>query len=692
MQLRENTLLQGGRFRIIRCLGKGGFGITYLAEDTMLGVNVALKEFFIGQYCNRDANTGLVTVGVESMRNRINGYYEKFLKEAGKIRMLNHSNIVRVYEVFRENGTAYYAMDYHSNGSLSGLVKKQGALSESDALRYIRQVASALKYIHSRNMVHLDIKPDNILLDNEGNAILIDFGISKHYDSNGKATTITPGAYTPGYAANSQMSGSKINTFSPTLDIYSLGATLYNLITGEEPPLITEILDYGFSSMPAAISSSTRNAIEKSMAPKSAERPKSVDEFLALLYPQKKKEKITLHCDPLFFEAARLVVEQKEARRSTLQRYLAIGFNRAGNILEELSQAGIVSAVKNSGEPCELLCKGKEELEEILSNISPVYKEIKPLGGNIPHVENVGGNRPRKPFNWKLLAGIVATLLCIVFAGIGVNECNDYRAEQAAEKSRLAAVKRHNDSVAAEKARLAAVKRHNDSIAAEKARLAAIEKARLDSISKYYSPLRLACVKNDGSLHYFTAGEWEANSAKSSYNKLGVSLRANGREFIIAANDCVDSKGNKEFKFGAYGVDIDGVQYHTDVNKLDNIWTGKEDTRAIINATKEKVDEKGIVGAPAAEAAWRYKACNNDPLQWYLPSVSELRLMPKYRLKINKFLKQYFRGEEIIDDCYWSSTSCSMFSSWYVYMYGGDSSSGNGRPSSGRVRPVAVAK
>ena len=675
MHLKENTTLQGGRYRIIRTLGQGGFGITYLAEDTMLGVNVALKEFFIGQYCNRDANTGLVTVGVESMRNRINGYYEKFLKEAGKIRMLNHSNIVRVYEVFRENGTAYYAMDYHSNGSLSGLLKKQGALSESDALRYIRQVVSALKYIHSRNMVHLDIKPDNILLDNEGNAILIDFGISKHYDSNGKATTITPGAYTPGYAANSQMSGSKINTFSPTLDIYSLGATLYNLITGEEPPLITEILDYGFSSMPAAISSSTRNAIEKSMAPKSAERPKSVDEFLALLYPQKKKEKITLHCDPLFFEAARLVVEQKEARRSTLQRYLAIGFNRAGNILEELSQAGIVSAVKNSGEPCELLCKGKEELEEILSNISPVYKEIKPQDGNIPHIENVGGNRPRKPFNWKPLAVIVATLLCIVFAGVGINECNDYRAKQAREKARLAAIERHNDS-----------------IAVEKARLAAIEKARLDSISKYYSPLRLACVKNDGSLHYFTAGEWEANSAKSSYNKLGVLLQANGREFIIAAKDCADYSGNEKFVFGAYDKDIAGVQNHRNVKKRDNIWTGKEDTRAIINQTKGKKDNDGIVGAPAAEAAWSYKACSNDPLQWYLPSISELKLIYNNKTKINNLLDKYFGGGSIADDMYWSSTSYdNKYDSWYVHMYYSTSTISN-RNISHRVRAVASAK
>ena len=283
MHLKENTTLQGGRYRIIRTLGQGGFGITYLAEDTRFGETVAIKEFFIRQFCNRDEDTLHVSVGVKAMKETVKEFYDKFFREAQKTRKLKHRNIIKITDLFPENGTAYYVMDYHPGGSLGSLIRKQGALNEEQALRYIRQVASALKLIHSNNMAHLDIKPDNILLDDEDNAIVIDFGISKHYDEKGNATTITPGAYTPGYAADSQMVGGKISFFSPTLDIYSLGATLYNLVTGKEPPISAVIINYGFPALPDRISWPTCNAIKKAMEPKSANRPQSVDEFLSVL-------------------------------------------------------------------------------------------------------------------------------------------------------------------------------------------------------------------------------------------------------------------------------------------------------------------------------------------------------------------------------------------------------------------------
>ena len=260
-----------------------------------------------------------------------------------------------------------------------------------------------------------------------------------------------------------------------------------------------------------------------------------------------------------------------------------------------------------------------------------------------------------------------------------------------AARRKAEAEARHKAEEEARKKAEAEARRKAEEAARRQAEEAARRKAE-EAARRQAEGLLIACVKNDGSLHYFTAGEWEANSAKSSYNKLGVLLCANGREFIIAAKDCVTPQGTDKFKFGAFGVNIYGVKNHTDENKLDNIWTGKEDTRAIINATKGKKDGVGTVGAPAAEAAWNYNACKNDPLQWYLPSVSELRLMYKYKTKINKLLEQYFGGEGIIDDWYWSSTSHYSLVSWTVYMVYAHSTGNNFRTRSNRVRAVSVAK
>jgi len=232
--------------------------------------------------------------------------------------------------------------------------------------------------------------------------------------------------------------------------------------------------------------------------------------------------------------------------------------------------------------------------------------------------------------------------------------------------------------------------------AEEDARRKAAQKAK--RTTEEYPVLRLACVKNsDGSLHYFTAEEWDANNTKSSYNKLGVYMCDGYKEFIIAGVDCGGSSGEDEFEFefGAYGVKIKGVKHHID--NLGDIWTGEEDTRAIIRQTAGKTDEEGIVGAPAAEAAWNYKACSNDPLQWYLPSISELILMFFDKIKINDFLYKYFGAGGIYDDNdyrYWSSTLYNKdFSSWYVPMRGGSSYKDYyERYGTFRVRAVAVAK
>ena len=289
MELKENTILKNGDYRIINTLGQGGFGITYLATQRGLDRTVVIKEFFMSDYCARERDTLRVTFGTDSSREMIERFREKFVKEARNIAAFDHPNIVRVIDVFEENNTAYYVMEYHSAGSLGSLVDNRGALNEDDALYYIRQVASALKYVHSRKMMHLDIKPDNILVNSRGEAVLIDFGLSKRYDEKGKATSTTPIGISHGYAPMEQYNPGGVGEFSPAIDVYSLGATLFTLLTGEMPPPALQLVDSRSLQGDLAaknVSGAVAEAVIKSMSFMKEARPQSVDEFLALLDAQ----------------------------------------------------------------------------------------------------------------------------------------------------------------------------------------------------------------------------------------------------------------------------------------------------------------------------------------------------------------------------------------------------------------------
>ena len=283
MHLSNGTLLQGGKYKIEKKLGQGGFGITYLASQELLGRKVCIKEFFFKEYCERDATTSNVTLGTKSSRELVDKFMKKFIKEASTISRLDHRNIIRIHDIFTENNTAYYVMEYHSGGSLGDLVKSRGMLPEADAVRYITQIAEAVGYIHERNINHLDIKPANILLNNEGASVLIDFGLSKQYDEQGSQTSSTPVGISHGYAPMEQYNPGGVSTFTPQSDIYSLGATLYKLVTGDTPPKASEILNDGLPALPAHLSAGVRKAIEQAMQPRKKDRPASVKDFLALL-------------------------------------------------------------------------------------------------------------------------------------------------------------------------------------------------------------------------------------------------------------------------------------------------------------------------------------------------------------------------------------------------------------------------
>ena len=217
MQLQAGTKLQNGKYEIIRTLGQGGFGITYEARQVNLDRKVAIKEFFMKDCCERDGDSSSVSVPTQSNRDLVDKFKNKFVREARMIASFDNPHVVRVIDVFDENGTAYYVMENLSGGSLADKVKQEESLPEAVAEKYIRQVAEALDYIHSQNTVHLDVKPSNILLNAKGEAVLIDFGISKHYDEAGEQTSSTPVGISKGYAPLEQGRDGDVSQFKPSI-------------------------------------------------------------------------------------------------------------------------------------------------------------------------------------------------------------------------------------------------------------------------------------------------------------------------------------------------------------------------------------------------------------------------------------------------------------------------------------------
>lgn len=287
--LQPGTFLQGKKYRIVRFIASGGFGCTYEGVHILLNRRVAIKEFFVKDFCNRDETNGHVTLGTVSRKPLVEKLREKFIKEAQGLCEFNHPGIVNVFDIFEENGTAYFVMDYIDGASLNEIVDKHGALPEAEALGYIRQIADALRQVHSKHRLHLDIKAGNIMVDREKHAVLIDFGASKQYDSHEGQNTSTLLGYTCGYAPPEQMSNA-VQNFHASTDLYSLGATLYKLVTGETPPDAMTILSEGGLTIPGTVSPKVANAIKCAMQPVRSNRPQNVDDFLTLLDKEPESE------------------------------------------------------------------------------------------------------------------------------------------------------------------------------------------------------------------------------------------------------------------------------------------------------------------------------------------------------------------------------------------------------------------
>lgn len=276
-------IVLNNRYEIIDLLGAGGFGNTYLARDTRFSattLHVCVKEFFLSGVASRAADGRTIMLTDPTQAQNYEDGRLRFRREAERMFTLRDEHIVRVSDLFDENGTSYYVMDYIAGQSLAGLIQQRGALSEPEALKYILQLLQGLRVIHSVGMVHLDIKPGNVMIDKSGKVVLIDFGASKIIE-NGSATLSAAILTTPGYAPLEQAL-CQLDRIGEWTDLYAVGGTLYKLLSGRTPATSQAIIDEGRSAFdfPAETSNATRELIFWLMNERISNRPHSTEEVI----------------------------------------------------------------------------------------------------------------------------------------------------------------------------------------------------------------------------------------------------------------------------------------------------------------------------------------------------------------------------------------------------------------------------
>lgn len=313
--LPEGTILNG-RYIIDAHLASGGFGNTYVATDYKTKEKVAIKEFYIREICVRRELDGNVTTGITGNRDIFDAQQKKFHTEAQRIRTLDNEHIVRVRDLFSENGTSYYVMDFIKGHNLYNLLKVlDRPLSETETMHMVEQLLDALEYIHGKGIFHLDLKPANaIVQEGSGLVKLIDFGSSKMMENGRTNATRTGLNYSKGYAPLEQME-QNIEKVGPWTDLYALGATMYNLLTRQQPPMPSDISENGKEvlQLPSDISETTRFLVHWLMCPDRKKRPQSVKQVKDFLNSKKLEETKTELADS---EEDKKIVQKPVSRNS----------------------------------------------------------------------------------------------------------------------------------------------------------------------------------------------------------------------------------------------------------------------------------------------------------------------------------------------------------------------------------------
>ena len=287
--LPEKTILKGNKKYVIdKVLGNGGFGITYRAwcYNGNIRQNYAIKEFFMPNLCERNGEQMCYS---NPVKEEVEIGLKSFVAEAERLKnhKIIHPNIVGINEVFKANNTAYYVMEYVAGKDLRDYVRRlKRPLDVVDIKTILLPIFKAVALLHSHRITHLDIKPDNILLHPLEDSdlvrpVLIDFGLSKHYDEKGNATSkVRLLACSSGYAPNEQYQDVGISTFTPQADVYALAATILFMLTGKDPVIAAELTrDRILKTLPETVSNEMKTALINALKQDKTERTASVVDF-----------------------------------------------------------------------------------------------------------------------------------------------------------------------------------------------------------------------------------------------------------------------------------------------------------------------------------------------------------------------------------------------------------------------------
>ena len=273
-------------YRLEGVLGAGGFGITYLGEDTHLEKRVAIKEYLPTDLAIRALDGSVVPVATEHEHDYKWGL-ERFIQEARTLARFSHPHIVRVNRYFEANGTGYMVMDYEQGESLNQRLRRAAAPGESGLRAILMPLLDGLEAVHAAGFLHRDIKPSNIFLREAGGPVLLDFGAARA--AVGGATRSMTAVLTPGYAPLEQYASDARQ--GPWSDLYALAGVFYRAIVGESPPdavsrLKDDRVPRRLAEATARISTPFVRALEWALAVDEKQRPQNVAEWRRALVPE----------------------------------------------------------------------------------------------------------------------------------------------------------------------------------------------------------------------------------------------------------------------------------------------------------------------------------------------------------------------------------------------------------------------